>query len=143
MSTLQALLPAIFQIITYFAFGTLDDPETTSVPNLYIILLSWRNTIHPLICFIVLKPLRSAFRNLFKRLFCLLTFKQVVHPKVPVPFSTTVSVNWSKKIDDVILSIFSLGMPFLNRLLRVLNPNESLLALTAQYKRLQWCYKTR
>lgn len=61
------MLPAILQLATFVAYNFIANKVVNFPPNAHLMVLSWQNTIHPLICFIFVKPLVSTFCDLSKK----------------------------------------------------------------------------
>lgn len=78
---LQALLPAIFQLISVTSYLVVAYERTNLLPNIFLMLSTWENTVHPIVCFACIRPLRSAFYDLLVKLLHSSKFIQKTYPK--------------------------------------------------------------
>lgn len=79
--SLQALVPVAFQIVFAVTRLLQKNQRTDMISNIYLMIAIWENTLHPFICYIYVKPIRSALKELFNKPFCFLNFKKKVYPK--------------------------------------------------------------
>lgn len=86
-SSLQALLPAVFQLVTVSAYLIITYDSSNVLPNIYLMVVIWENTVHPLICFACMRPLRLMFCDLLKKasIFCKKTYPKKLSDPSPVP----------------------------------------------------------
>lgn len=78
---LQAFLPAIFQAINLTFYIVIIISKTNALPNIYLMISTWENTVHPMICFICVRPLRESFLEYIKRFFYPKKFGEKIYPK--------------------------------------------------------------
>lgn len=58
--------------------------ETNTVPNYDMMIVAWENSVHPLICFICIRPLRSTFHDLLVKMWRSIKFIRTIHHKTKI-----------------------------------------------------------